>query len=175
MYRAGINYIFLFGIAKARPDQHRSVAIRSDSDLSAYSAMSSAFAWFYAVSRIPAVAAKVLAEGPERHAGKNYYLSTDVLNGTEVAGVLGRATDRPIEALVMTPDNLALGVASGQVVMPGNIEANYAASMLEWARQTFDGRMAYSAVTTDTVATLLGRPPIKLEDWARQHRSDIGA
>jgi hypothetical protein len=23
------------------------------------------------------------------------------------------------------------------------------------------------------VATLLGRPPIKLEDWARQHRSDI--
>ena len=47
-----------------------------------------------------------------------------------------------------------LGVASGQVVMPGNIEANYAASMLEWARQTFDGRMAYSAVTTDTVAPL---------------------
>ena len=124
---------------------------------------------------IAAVAAKVLAEGPERHAGKNYYLSTDVLNGMEVAGVLSRATDRPIEALVMTPDDLALGVASGQVVMPGNIEANYAASMLEWARQTFDGRMGYSAVTTDTFATLLGRPPINLEDWARQHRSDIGA
>jgi NAD(P)H dehydrogenase (quinone) len=124
---------------------------------------------------IAAVAAKVLAEGPERHAGKNYYLSTDVLNGMEVAGVLSRATDRPIQALVMTPDDLALGVASGQVVMPGNIEANYAASMLEWARQTFDGRMAYSAVMTDTVATLLGRPPINLEDWARQHRSDIGA
>ena len=73
---------------------------------------------------IAAVAAKVLAEGPERHAGKNYYLSTDVLNGMEVAGVLSRATDRPIQALVMTPDDLALGVASGQVVMPGNIEAN---------------------------------------------------
>ena len=37
---------------------------------------------------IAAVAAKVLGEGPERHAGKNYYLSTDVLNGMEVAGVL---------------------------------------------------------------------------------------
>ena len=123
---------------------------------------------------IAAVAAKVLAEGPERHAGKNYYLSTDVLNGMEVAGVLSRATDRRIQALVMTPDDLALGVASGQVVMPGNIEANYAASMLEWARQTFDGRMAYSEVATDTVATLLGRSPIKLEDWARQHRSDLG-
>ncbi len=87
---------------------------------------------------IAAVAAKVLAEGPERHAAKNYYLSTDVLNGTDVAGVLSRATDRPIQALVMTPDDLALGVASGQVVMPGYVEANYAASMLEWARQTFD-------------------------------------
>ena len=75
----------------------------------------------------------------------------------------------------MTPDDLAVGVAAGQVVMPGNIEANYAASMLEWVRQTFDGRMDYSAVATDTVATLLGRPPIKLEDWARQHRSDIAA
>src|SRR6476659_7356267 len=115
------------------------------------------------------------AEGSERHAGKNYYLSTDVLNGTEVAGVLSSATARPIQALVMTPDDLAVGIASGQVVMPGYVEANYAASMLEWARQTFDGRMGYSAVTTDTVATLLGRPPIKLEDWARQHRSDIAA
>jgi hypothetical protein len=46
--------------------------------------------------------------------------------------------------------------------------------MLEWVRQTFHGRMAYSAVTTDTVATLLGRPPIKLEAWARRHRSALG-
>jgi NAD(P)H dehydrogenase (quinone) len=73
----------------------------------------------------------------------------------------------------MTPDELAVGVASGQMVMPGNIEANYAASILEWARQTFDGRMDHSAVATDTVATLLGRPPIRLEDWARQRRFDI--
>ena len=82
------------------------------------------------------------------------------LNGMEVAEVLSRATNRTIRALIMTPDDLAVGVASGQVVMPDNIEANYAASMLEWARQTFDGHMDYSAVTTDTVATLLGRPPI---------------
>jgi NAD(P)H dehydrogenase (quinone) len=79
---------------------------------------------------IAAVAAKVLAQGPGSHAGKNYYLSTDVLNGTEIAGVLSRAPDRTIRALIMTPDDLAVGVASGQVVVPGNIEANYAASIL---------------------------------------------
>jgi len=95
----------------------------------------------------------LLAEGPERHAGKNYYLSTDVLNGMEVAGSAeqgdGTARSRP---LVMTPGRprALAGRFWPGVVMPGNIEANYAASMLEWARQTFDGRMAYSAVTTDT-------------------------
>jgi NAD(P)H dehydrogenase (quinone) len=85
---------------------------------------------------IAAVAAKVLAEGPGCHAGKNYFLSTDVLNGTEIAGVLSRATDRTIRTLIMTPDDLAVGVAPGQVVMPSNIEANYAASMLGMARWT---------------------------------------
>jgi hypothetical protein len=60
-----------------------------------------------------------------------------------------------IRRLVTRPGTFLRLVEGGS-----NIEANYAASMLEWARQIFDGRMAYSAVTTDTVATLLGRPPI---------------
>jgi NAD(P)H dehydrogenase (quinone) len=90
------------------------------------------------------------------------------------AGVLSRATDRPIQALVMTRTTWRLASLLARWSCRANIEANYAASMLEWARQTFDGHMAYSSVTTDTVATLLGRPPIKLEAWARQHRSDLG-
>ena len=92
--------------------------------------------------------------------------------------MLSRATDRPIEALVMTPDDLALGVASGQVVMPGNIEANL--ECREHARngrgRTFDGRMAYSAgVTTDTVASCSADRRSNWKHWARQrslrHRS----
>jgi uncharacterized protein YbjT (DUF2867 family) len=55
---------------------------------------------------IAAVVAKVLAEGPDRHAGKDYYLSTDLLNGAQVAEVLTAALGREIPAQVLTPDDL---------------------------------------------------------------------
>src|SRR3954468_22173508 len=37
---------------------------------------------------LASVAAKVLAEGPEVHGGKGYYMSTDLLNGVEAAAIL---------------------------------------------------------------------------------------
>jgi uncharacterized protein YbjT (DUF2867 family) len=60
----------------------------------------------------------VLAEGPGRHAGKNHYLSTDVLSGTEIAGALNRATDRPIRALMMTFTTSQLVSPLARWVMP---------------------------------------------------------
>jgi NAD(P)H dehydrogenase (quinone) len=122
---------------------------------------------------LTAVAAKVLADGPERHGGANHYMSTDVLNGTEVAAVLSEVLGRPITPVVTTPEYLEKAVSSGTVTFPIKIEANYGASMLEWARQTYDGRMEYSAVTTDTVATLLGRPPMSLAQWAKRNRGAL--
>jgi NAD(P)H dehydrogenase (quinone) len=70
----------------------------------------------------------------------------------------------------MTPDDLAALVASGAVQPPPNIEANNAASMIEWARQTYDGRMDFSAVKTPTVDDLLGRKPLALRAWVRSGR-----
>ena len=55
---------------------------------------------------LTAVAAKVLAEGPDVHAGQGYWLSTDVLNGTAVATALTNALGRPIAADSITPDDL---------------------------------------------------------------------
>jgi len=40
-------------------------------------------------------------------------------------------------------------------------------------RQTFDGRMDYSAVATATVQDLLGRPPLGLRQWAELHRDAV--
>ncbi|MFA3837947.1 hypothetical protein [Streptomyces aureus] len=48
-----------------------------------------------------------------------------------------------------------------------------AASTLIWARQTYEGRMDYSAVTTSTVQDLLGREPIHLDSWAITHRQEL--
>jgi uncharacterized protein YbjT (DUF2867 family) len=122
---------------------------------------------------IAAVGALVLAEGPDRHAGSDLYMSTELMNGAQAAEVLTGALGRPITAVVRTPDELAASIAAGIVTLPGNIDPHYGASMLEWTRQTFDGRMDYSAVTTDTVERLLSRPAITLAQWAAINGSDL--
>jgi len=131
------------------------------------------FNWFMGDKRVgwiagddlAAVSALVLAEGREKHAGKQYWLSTEVLNGAEAAVEIAQGLQQQVECVVMTPDDLAALIASGAVQPPPNIEANYAASMIEWARQTYDGRMDFAAVTTPTVEDLLGRKPLTLRTW----------
>jgi hypothetical protein len=59
---------------------------------------------------------------------------------------------------------------------PPNIEANYAASMVEWACQTYDGRMDFAAVATIAVGDLLGRKPLTLREWVvRNSKAVSGA
>jgi NAD(P)H dehydrogenase (quinone) len=136
------------------------------------------FPWFMGDKRVgwiagddlAAVAARVLAEGPEKHAGKQYWLSTELLNGSESAAEIAQAFGQEVQCAVMTPDDLAALIASGALQPPPNIEANYAASMLEWARQTYDGRMDFAAVTTPTVEDLLGRKPLTLRAWVERNR-----
>jgi NAD(P)H dehydrogenase (quinone) len=97
-----------------------------------------------AVDDLAAVSALVLAEGPDKHASKQYWLSTEVMNGVEAAEAITQGLGQPIRCVVMTPDDLLAQLASGTVSMPPVLEANYAASALEWLRQTYDGRMDYS-------------------------------
>jgi len=122
---------------------------------------------------IAAVAAKVLIEGPDVHAAKGYWMSTDVLNGVQAADILSEALGRTIPAEVFTPDEMLQAVSAGLASTPSFMEGHYALSTFEWLRQTYDGRMDYSAVTTDTVEELLGRPPIHLAEWAVRHRDAL--
>ncbi|MET0703854.1 MAG: NmrA family NAD(P)-binding protein [Mycobacterium sp.] len=122
---------------------------------------------------IAAVAAKVLAEGPDAHAGQDYFLSTDLLNATEIAATLSRELDRAIPALILTPDDMRALVDAGQVPIPEMYDTAYAASALNWLQQTYDGRMDYSAVTTTTVRDLLGREPIHLGEWVQTHQQEL--
>jgi NAD(P)H dehydrogenase (quinone) len=62
--------------------------------------------------------------------------------------------------------------ASGAAKSPAGMEENYAKSQLEWAHQSFDGRMDYSIVATSTVQDLLGRPALTLREWAPRHRGE---
>lgn len=122
---------------------------------------------------LTALAAKVLAEGPDPHAGQGYWLSTDVLNGTGVANALTNALGRPIAAEIITPDDLLAAIMAGTAGPPEFMEANYALSTFEWLQQAYDGRMDHTIYTTNTVEDLLGRPPLHLEDWAALHRATL--
>jgi NAD(P)H dehydrogenase (quinone) len=122
---------------------------------------------------IAAVAARVLAEGPEKHAGKQYWLSTEVLNGSEAAAEIAQALQQKVECVAMTPDDLAALITSGALQAPPNIEANYAASMIEWARQTYDGRMDFGAVTTPTAEELLGCKPLTVRTWVERNSQAV--
>lgn len=122
---------------------------------------------------IAAVAAKVLIEGPEVHAGKGYWMSTDVLNGVQTAEILSESLGQTIPAEVFTPEEMLEAVAAGLASTPSFMEGQYALSTFEWLRQTYDGRMDYAAVTTTTVEEQLGRPPIHLGEWAVRHREAL--
>jgi NAD(P)H dehydrogenase (quinone) len=122
---------------------------------------------------LASVAAKVLTEGPDAHADKGYWMSTDVLNGAQVAGILSEALGRTIPADILTPDDMLQAVSEGAVTPPSFMEAHYALSTFEWLQQTYDGRMDYSAVATTTVEDLLGRPPMHLAEWAVLHRDGL--
>ena len=122
---------------------------------------------------LTSVAAKVLTEGPDVHAGHGYWMSTDVLNGVQAADILTEALGRTITAEVITPDDMLQAVSEGSVAAPSFMEGHYALSTFEWLRQTHDGRMDYSAVTTATVEDLLGRPPMHLAEWAARHRDAL--
>jgi uncharacterized protein YbjT (DUF2867 family) len=122
---------------------------------------------------LASVAAKVLSEGPDAHAGKGYWMSTDVLNGAQAAAILSQALGRTIPADIVSPEDMLQAVSDGLVTPPSFMEGHYALSTFEWLRQTYDGRMDYSAVTTTTVEDLLGRPPMHLAEWAVRHRDAL--
>jgi uncharacterized protein YbjT (DUF2867 family) len=122
---------------------------------------------------LASVAAKVLTEGPDAHAGKGYWMSTDVLNGTQAAAILTEALGRTITADVVTPDEMLQAVAEGLVNTPAFMEGHYALSTFEWLRQTHDGRMDYAARITTTIEDLLGRPPMHLGEWAVRNREAL--
>jgi uncharacterized protein YbjT (DUF2867 family) len=139
------------------------------------------FYWFMGDKRvgwiasddIAAVSAQVLADGPQKHASKQYWLSTEVMNGVEAAGEIAKGLGRPVESVELTPDDLEAQLRSGAMRMPSYVEATYLASILEMVRQTYDGRLDFGATTTTVVEDLTGRKPLTLHEWVVRYRDSV--
>ena len=71
---------------------------------------------------------------------------------------------------MLTPDDLVAQITSGALRLPSYVEATYGASILEWVRQTYDGRMDFGATTTTVVEDLTGRKPLTLREWVVRYR-----
>jgi NAD(P)H dehydrogenase (quinone) len=101
-----------------------------------------------------------------------YWLSTDFLNGTQSAAEISKGLGIAVEPIVLTPDDLVKQVSNGSTKLPSFVEATYGASILEWVRQTYEGRLNFKGATS-TVEDVTGRKPQTLEMWVRANRHAV--
>ncbi|MBB2903405.1 uncharacterized protein YbjT (DUF2867 family) [Kineococcus radiotolerans] len=114
---------------------------------------------------IAAVAAAVLREGPDVHAGKSYGLSTEVLTGTQVAEILSDALGTTITC---TAEDLEGLEAHVQTLTDAGVRL-YMESAVQTMQQSINGNMASTAIVHDDVLTVLGRPGTTMARWADQN------
>jgi uncharacterized protein YbjT (DUF2867 family) len=122
-----------------------------------------------AAADIAAVAAKVLREGPKKHNRQNYWLSTEVLDGPQVAAILSEVTGRDIKCDFQGADDFEAVFTSSDI----QAESWYAKGGVEFLRQVVDGRMGNIGSVRDDVPNILGRPALTLREWATQHREEF--
>lgn len=119
--------------------------------------------WVFA-SDIGAVAGTVLREGPAKHGGANYWLSTEVLTGPEVADILSRASGVEITCRVLGPEALQSRVEH----IPTVPERAYMESAVVYMQLAAAGELQFQTVVRDDVKTVLGRPGTTMAQWAKE-------
>jgi uncharacterized protein YbjT (DUF2867 family) len=116
---------------------------------------------------IAAVAAAVLREGPTKHNGADYWLSTELLTGHQVAEVLTHTLGRDITCVDQGSESLA--EAARQVPQAG--AGLYLASAAQKMRLAASGNLSFEAQVRDDVQTVLGRPGLTVAQWAKENLS----
>jgi uncharacterized protein YbjT (DUF2867 family) len=120
--------------------------------------------WVFA-GDIGAVAAAVLREGPEKHGGVNYWLSTEVLTGSEIASIFTKETGKEIKYNALNPSELEAYVS--QITdIPTHAYMQSAAITM---KLTAEGKLQHQQVVHDDVLTVLGRSGTTMAEWARQY------
>jgi uncharacterized protein YbjT (DUF2867 family) len=122
-----------------------------------------------ALQDVAAVAATVLLKGPEKYGGKDYWMSTESLNGSEVAAILSEVLNQEISCFLKQPEDLWALLISGE----SKVEPNYAEGAVEFMRQVMDGRMGYIGSVRDDVPLVTGRTSTTLRQWATQNRERL--
>jgi NAD(P)H dehydrogenase (quinone) len=135
-----------------------------------YSVYTSKPIGFTALEDVTEAAAVILMEGPEKHSGKDYWFSADILDPQQVAETLTGATGHKFTAAVRDHERFLKEMA----LPPGStFEPAYAKGGIELFREVEHGRMAYIGSVADDTKDVLGREPLLLRDWAKLHANEL--
>ena len=114
------------------------------------------------------MAATVLREGPEKHNGKDYYLSIEILTMSEIAKILSDAAGFEIKVNDINKEQ--------QEKMFSMITSTGTRNYMESAQITMDltrnGKFRAQNEINDDVLKVVGRPGTKMKDWAKEYFSD---
>jgi NAD(P)H dehydrogenase (quinone) len=123
-----------------------------------------ALGWISAAD-IGSVAAAVLREGPEKHAGVDYGLSPEILTGPQAAAIITEATGVKVECNVRSSEYLAAYVAS----IPDAGARLYLESAVQAMRLGENGRIECQATVCNGFEEVMHRSATSLRDWALQN------
>jgi NAD(P)H dehydrogenase (quinone) len=118
---------------------------------------------------IAAVASTVLRQGPARHGGKEYWLSTEVASGA--AAIFSDVLGREIRCNIRGPEDFKASIADRNIT----VKSWYADAGVELNRQVIDGRMGYIGTVRDDVEFVTGRSSTSLRQWAIENRDVLAS
>lgn len=114
---------------------------------------------------IAEVAATVLREGPEKHNGKDYYISIDVLRASEVASILSQVSGREIKYIDITKEQQEEIFKQ----IPSVAARNYMASAVVVMQLTREGKFKAQTAIADDVFTVTGHKGTTMKEWAEAY------
>lgn len=122
---------------------------------------------YIAASDIAAVAAQVLADGPERHSAKDYWLSVESYNGKEIAQLMSKVTGLEIKCEEKGLEEFKELIEDW---IAGGADRWYASANIEFVKQMLDGRMSYMSMVQNDIPYILGRPAKTVEEFLTEYK-----
>jgi uncharacterized protein YbjT (DUF2867 family) len=122
---------------------------------------------YIAASDIAAVAAQVLIDGPDRHAGEHYWLSVESHNGKEIAQLMSEVTGLDIKCEEKGLDEFKQLI---EAWITNGADSWYASANIEFVKQMLDGRMSYMSMVQNDIPYILGRPAKTVREFLAENK-----
>lgn len=120
--------------------------------------------WVFAED-IAAVAATVLSEGPDKHASAEYWMSTEVLSGKEVAAILSEVTGKQITCHT----NPSVYLQSAIADIKNTSAKAYMESAVITMQHAEAGEMVAQVTVRDDLPKVVGRSGTTIYEWAKRN------